>query len=210
MENKNENATNIFYVFIGIVILVIIVGAVWIFMPKTNNDIQQTSGSADDKQREENKNGNNIKKVLQAKTININEKQENKDWEITIKKSGFTQDVKPSNPGSYYTHYQVDNTDNTYFYLILEAKNISNLGLRADKVAKVKMIYDNKYEYNTFSTIEYKNGESFTYTNITDIDPLTSGKLYYLVEVPKAIGEDSKPVKCEITVNENQYIYNVR
>ncbi len=206
---KFRNATNLYYIFLGIVVLIVVIGGIWLAISKNSNEVKQVSSNVKI-QKQQTTNTDNEDNVEKEKIIAINERKDEKDWEITIKKSGFAQDVKPSNPGSYYTHYQVGNTDNTYFYLILEVKNISNLALRADKVAKIKMIYDDKYEYNTFSTIEYRNGESFTYTNITNIDPLTTGKIYYLVEVPKSISDDSKSIKCEITIGENQYTYNMR
>lgn len=43
MEKKNDNATNAFYVFLGIVVLIIIAGAIWIFMPKENNETKEVS-----------------------------------------------------------------------------------------------------------------------------------------------------------------------
>ncbi len=166
----------------------------------TNN---QSIGQNDDKDKEE--------VIEQTKEVSVKEKIEEKDWEVTIKEAGFKQDIVPSKPDSFYTHYQVKDTDNTYFYLIIEAKNISSLGLRADTVAKVKMKYDNKYEYDTFSTIEENGGGTFTYTNITNIDPLTNRKLYYLVEVPKTIEkEKSKPITAEIIINENTYNLKIR
>lgn len=146
----------------------------------------------------------------QLKEISLKEKITEKDWEVTIQETGFKQDIIPSNPNSYYTHYQVKDTNNTYFYVVIEAKNISALGLRADSVAKVKMKYDDKYEYTTFSTIEETGGGTFTYTNITNIDPLTTRKLYYLVEVPKTIAEDGKTMNTEITVNDNTYKLIIR
>lgn len=150
-------------------------------------------------------------KKANAKSIIIGETVTEKDWEITVKETNFKQDVIPSNPDSFYTHYQVKDTDNIYMYVVLTAKNISTLALDADKVAKVKFKYDNKYEYNAFSAVEKKGGGTFTYTNITRIDPLTAETLYYLVEVPKTIADETDtPVEAEITINNNIYNLKIR
>lgn len=145
------------------------------------------------------------------KIVSMGETISEKDWEVTIKETGFKQDIVPKNPQSFYSHYQVEDTNNTYFYLIVEAKNISAISLRADKVGSVKMKYNNKYEYSTFATFEESGGKDFTYTNITSIKPLTTGTLYYLVQVPKTIADETDtPVCAEIKVNDNIYKLNIR
>jgi len=153
----------------------------------------------------------NEEQTKQSKEVILNSTIQEKDWEVIIRETGFKQDIIPSNPNSFYTHYQVKDTNNTYFYIILDAKNISTLGLRADNIAKIKMKYDNKYEYDTFSTIEESGGGTFTYTNITNIDPLTTRKIYYLVEVPKTIAEEKETaIEAEITINNNTYLLKIR
>ncbi len=155
--------------------------------------------------------GNHKIEKQKPKVVTLNDKIEEKDWEVTIKETGFKQDIVPSNPDSYYTHYQVKDTNNTYFYLVVEAKNISSLELRADKIAKVKVKYNDKYEYTTFSTIEESGGGTFTYTNITDIAPLTSRKVYYLVELPQTIAQETNTqIKAEININNNLYELIIR
>lgn len=155
--------------------------------------------------------GNHKIEKQKPKAVSLNDKIEEKDWEVTIKETGFKQDIVPSNPDSYYTHYQVKDTNNTYFYLVVEAKNISSLELRADKIAKVKVKYNDKYEYTTFSTIEESGGGTFTYTNITDIAPLTSRKVYYLVELPQTIAQETNTqIKAEININNNLYELIIR
>lgn len=155
--------------------------------------------------------GNHKIEKQKPKVVTLNDKIKEKDWEVTIKETGFKQDIVPSNPDSYYTHYQVKDTNNTYFYLVVEAKNISSLELRADKIAKVKVKYNDKYEYTTFSTIEESGGGTFTYTNITDIAPLTSRKVYYLVELPQTIAQETNTqIKAEININNNLYELIIR
>lgn len=176
---------------------------------------QNNSRESSETEKDDNNTSNTVEKneenKQQEKQIGLNKKIKEKDWEITVKETGFKQDIKPSNPNSYYTHYQVKDTSNTYFYVVINAKNISSLGLRADSVANLKMKFDNKYEYDMFSTIEERGGGTFTYTNITDIEPLTTGKVYYLAEVPKEISKKKdKSVNVEITIDGNIYNLKIR
>ena len=51
----------------------------------------------------------------------------------------------------------------------------------------------------------------FTYSNITNIKPLTSQKIYYLMEMPKNISDETNtPVEIHIKVNDTTYIYKYR
>ena len=200
------------FILIVVVIYTIIVAGITYFVvinKNKNNTINTVNNYStnqttleekkDNKEETENSEQENEK----IKQIALNKKIKEKDWEIVVKETGFKQDITPSNPDSYYSHYQVKDTSNTYFYIVIDAKNISSLALRADTVAKVKMKYDDKYEYDTFSTIEESGGGD---TNITDIDPLTTRKVYYLVEVPKEISNNKeKSINAEITINNNMY-----
>lgn len=217
MEEKKKIYQKWWSILLAILVYtaVIIAGTYFI----TSNIVQETF--AEDKNDNTNTNNvaigqvqaneNNKAQEKMPKEVVLDNAIQEKDWEITIKEVGFKQDIIPSNPNSFYTHYQVKDTNNTYFYIILDAKNISTLGLRADSIAKIKMKYDNKYEYDTFSTIEESGGGTFSYTNITNIDPLTTRKIYYLVEVPKTIAEENETaVEAEITINNNTYLLKIR
>lgn len=216
MKDKKKIYQNWWFILLGIVIYTVLIIAGTYFI--TSNIVQETFAEA--KNSNTNTNDTMIGKVQkdesegqtdQLKEATLNSTIQEKDWEVTIRETGFKQDIIPSNPNSYYTHYQVKDTNNTYFYIIADVKNISSIGLRADNVAKVKMKYDNKYEYSAFSTIEESGGGTFTYTNITNIDPLTTRKIYYLVEVPKTIGEENETaVEAEITINDNTYLLKIR
>lgn len=212
MEKKNILRKWWFVLLLIVVYTAIIAGITYLIASKTMNKHTVEVGSSYTQNQTVDKNDNESKKTEDEvmKEISVNEKVTEKDWEVTVKETGFKQDIVPSNPNSYYTHYQVKDTSNTYFYIIMEAKNVSSLGLRADSIAKVKMKYDNKYEYTTFSTIEESGGGTFTYTNITSIEPLTTRKLYYLVEVPKTIAEEDKEINVEITVNNSTYKLKIR
>lgn len=211
MEEKKKIYKNWWFILLGVVIYTALIISGTYFI--TSNIAQETFAETknSDTQIGKVQTNENSKKEEQFKEVTLNNTIQEKDWEVTIRETGFKQDIIPSNPNSYYTHYQVKDTNNTYFYIIADVKNISSIGLRADNVAKVKMKYDNKYEYTTYSTIEESGGGTFTYTNITNIDPLTTRKVYYLVEVPKTISEENETaVEAEITINDNTYLLKIR
>lgn len=205
MEEKKKFYKKSWFILLVVIIYTIMIIGITYFISITtiNKDTLEVGNDNPETQAEN-------KETEQIKEISLKENVKEKDWEITVKETGFKQDINPSNPNSFYTHYQVKDTNNTYFYLIMEAKNVSSLGLKADSIAKVKMKYHNTYEYNTFSAIEESGGGTFSYTNITTIDPLTSRNVYYLVEVPKTISEDDKSVVAEIILNNNTYQLKIR
>ena len=143
--------------------------------------------------------------------VNVGEVIKTKDWEITIDSAQFSQKVEaPQSSGYFRNYYQVDDSDNTYLYVVLNCKNISTLDIIADEIASVNVKYKEDYQYSSFSTI--LDGQSgFTYTNITSIKPLTSDKIYYLSEMPKSVeGDISSPIEIYIKVNGETFIYKYR
>ena len=131
---------------------------------------------------------------------------------LTITGANFRDRVDPPNNGSKYItrYYEVDDPKMTFAHLILSFYNSTGKGKDADEVAAVKVIYDNNYEYRCSSTIEEDNGTDFTYTNITDIDPLTTGVIHYLCTVPDEVGSSGKPVVFVVNFNATNYSYQIR
>jgi hypothetical protein len=82
--------------------------------------------------------------------------------------------------------------------------------MSADDIFNVKVLYDGKYEYNSFSTIEESGGSDFTYTSTTRIAPLTNGMLHYLISVPKEVQESGLPVLFTININGSDYYYQLQ
>lgn len=133
-----------------------------------------------------------------------------KDVEINIESAQFSQDVEPPIKDMYYTHYQVDDSDNTYLYIILNCKNISTINLSASSVANVTTTYNKNYNYSSFSTIP-DDTLGFTYTSLINIKPLTSQKIYYLMEMPKSIADETDtPIDINIKVDNKTFVYKYR
>lgn len=131
---------------------------------------------------------------------------------LTVTGANFRDRIDPPNQGNKYftSYYEVDDPKMTYAHLILSFYNSTGKGISAEKIASVKVIYDNNYEYHCSSTIEEDNGTDFTYTSITNIDPLTTGVIHYLCSVPDEVGSSGKPVVFVVNFNGTNYSYQVR
>ena len=78
----------------------------------------------------------------------------------------------------------------------------------ADGVGSVKIKYADKYEYTSFSIIE--DGGDFTYSNITNIDPLTVGKPHYLFDIPDEVANNEDSIVAYITIKGSTYELKIR
>ncbi|MCE5171897.1 hypothetical protein LQV63_21690 [Paenibacillus profundus] len=110
------------------------------------------------------------------KVIEVNKAKEITDFaELTIKGAKFATKIEPPKSNSFYSYYEVKDASNTYFDVVIKVKSLLTVGKSADDFVSVKVMYDDKYEYNAFSVIEKDGGGDFTYTNITRIEPLKAG-----------------------------------
>ncbi|MCM3290084.1 hypothetical protein M3661_08075 [Paenibacillus sp. MER 180] len=130
--------------------------------------------------------------------------------ELTITGAKFANKIVPSKPDSFYTYYEVKDTANTYFDVVIKVKSLLTTGKGSNEFVSVKVVYDDKYEYDPFTTIEKNGGSDFTYTNITEIEPLKTGTLHYIAEVPAGVAKDKKPIKVIISCNGEDYTYTYR
>ncbi|WP_174469017.1 hypothetical protein [Paenibacillus graminis] len=55
-----------------------------------------------------------------------------------------------------------------------------------------------------------KGGEDFTYSSISNIEPLKNGTLVYLAEVPDEVKSGSKPLYAEVNIEGEIYRYTIR
>lgn len=148
---------------------------------------------------------------LQVSTINLGEVVVIEDFaEIEVIKNVFGKRIDPPNPGTFYSYYENKETDEIYLDTVIKVKSLLTSGRSSDQFVDVKIVYDNKYEYRTFSTIEDKGGSDFTFTNITSIEPLKTGTLHFLASVPAEIENDGKPLKAVITINGKEYEQIIR
>lgn len=142
--------------------------------------------------------------------ISLGETITSKDWELNIESVQFSQRVDPPKKDIYYNYYQVENSDNTYLYIILSCKNISTLSLGASDIASVSVKYKDAYTYTSFSAVP-DSSRGFSYTSLTNIKPLTTQKVYYLAEVPKVVEDDAdSPIEINIELKDKTVTYKYR
>lgn len=131
--------------------------------------------------------------------------------EFMIKSIKLAQEVSPPNtiPDVFYIGYSVDNPNEIYLDVVMDFKNTTNVGVGADEVTNVKVIYDDKYVYDSFMTLEELGGSNFTETKIS-IEPLQSMTLHYLATLPIEVKNDNKPIKIRFSVYESNYELKIR
>lgn len=133
--------------------------------------------------------------------LNLNETvtKDNK-YELTVLGINFAKTILPPNTNSFYTYYEAKTDGHQYLEVKYNYKNLGESNVRADNIASMTIKYDNKYEYTGFCVIEDTDND-FTYANITNVAPLTTGKLHYLFDIPDEVangeGSITAKVKCD-------------
>ena len=145
------------------------------------------------------------------KSISLNEACTVEGYgEFSISAYSIAQKIEPPNPGSFYNYYEVKDPAETYLDIILNFKNTSTIGINADEITNMKIIYGNGYEYDTFSTLEESGGTDFTYTNITKIEPLKSANIHYIATLPIEAKESNETIKARFTIYGSNYEVTLR
>lgn len=129
--------------------------------------------------------------------------------DITPLEANFAYKITPPNPDGYYSYYEVKEQGKIYAHISFKIKNTKHTSLAADEALSVTLLYDNIYIYRAFSTIEEDGGSDFGYTNLNRIDPLTSGVLHYIIEVPEEVYTSGKPVVIIVNANGEKYYYQL-
>ena len=135
------------------------------------------------------------------------------NYTISFLSSNFTKKVVPTNPDSYYSYYEAkDKDNNTYFVLKTNIKNLGTEKLEGEKLPDAKLIYDEKYKYDAFLVTEEDDGSDLEgYDWYMDIDPLKTKKIWYLVEIPNEVeNETNKSLVMEYQFNDKTYHVSIR
>lgn len=130
--------------------------------------------------------------------------------ELSIDGIKFAKKIIPPNPSGYYSYYEAKDEGTTYIDLIITVKSLLTTGKRAEDFASVKIIYNDKYEYKSFSIIEERGGSDFTYTSITPIEPLKKGTLHFLATIPDEVVDGTEPIIAIITIDDKEIHYKIR
>ncbi len=142
--------------------------------------------------------------VNNAKEIKINDVLEDEDIAKAVFKSvKFTTDLLPSNTSGYYNHYPVDNASNTYLAVRFDITNNQTSARDCEEFVNVTATFMEKYTYTGFVVVEDTDGKGFS--SYEDIDPLSTRKFYFLIEVPKTVAESNYELTISFAGEEYSY-----
>ncbi|MBR2744738.1 MAG: hypothetical protein IKE01_05545 [Clostridia bacterium] len=169
----------------------------------TESSINTVSGEMGDKDITISKNKEQTKNDVVKLNLNETVTKESK-YELTVLGINFGKTILPPNTGSFYTYYEAKTDGHQYLEMKYDYKNLQESNVRADSITSITIKYDNKYEYTGFCVIEDKDG-SFTYANITNIAPLTTGKLHYLFDIPDEVANGEGSIVAKINCGSDTY-----
>lgn len=147
--------------------------------------------------------GQSIKKTIELHPGDVIENENYASMEFLDYE--FTEDLLPPNTSGYYRHYQVDDTNSIYLVLKFNVTNYQATSKDIDTFIGVGTTFADKYKYTGFVVQEDEDGRGFS--SYDNIDPLTSAKLYYLIEVPKTVMDKSFAVN--IVFDKQEYTFSV-
>ena len=110
--------------------------------------------------------------------------------EYTVIRGYATNDVVPPRITTVYTHYEAP-AGSEYLVLVVDVTNLGASAVRADEMLSASLTVDGS-PYSGFSIVEDDDGEGLTYSNITDVAPLQTHRLYFLFEIPEGSSETGK------------------
>lgn len=146
--------------------------------------------------------------------INMMDKVVVQDYiEFTIQSNNFGKIINPSNSGPTTTSNYMfnDNNGEVYLDIVVTIRNTSSTELsEADDFMSIKIIYDEREEFNSFTRFEKVGESKFTNLNNSSIKPLQTRVVHFLTSVPASLEKDGKPLKAVITANGENYKYVIR
>ena len=152
--------------------------------------------------------GEAVKNIIEfGKTLTI------KDiCDVTAQSFEYTNKVQPKSPNEYYIpYYEVeDKTSNTYLHLIVNYKNLASQGIRIGELfslsesIEMSLLYKDNFEYTSFCKADGESGYGYT------IDPLKTGVLHFVSEIPLEVKNSKDPLKAIFKINGEKYYLNIR
>lgn len=212
MEGKNNVKKNI--IIVESIIIIVLLLYISIILLGTNRDKNHsnttvtTGNKSTDSSIKINK--SNEEQKNDTIKLNLNEIviKENK-YELTVLGTNFAKTILPPNTSSYYSYYEAKTDGHQYLEVKYNYKNLGESNVRADNVVSMTIKYDDKYEYTGFCIIE-DDECNFTYANITNISPLTTGKLHYLFDIPDEVANSDNSIVAIMKCGSDIYEVKLR
>ena len=129
--------------------------------------------------------------------------------EFTLNKVVFSHKVEPDVKPSYYSYYD-SKSGQVYIYINAKVKNLGQSSIGCDEIYSVTADYNNGYTYTGFNIADDDDGD-FTYANISNVDPLATKGVHYLIDCPVEVETSDKPVSLTFRFKDgSQYLYKLR
>ena len=128
--------------------------------------------------------------------------------EITINSVELTYDVLPEDTSGFYTHYEAE-AGKVYICVDADVTNKAKQNLDCDDIGTVKANYNDGYTYSGFVIVDDAT-TGFTYASITNIDPLETKGIKWLIECPQEVEESTNALFLEIQIDGKEFIYTIR
>lgn len=129
-------------------------------------------------------------------------------FEVTIKKIEFSYDVLPDDTSGYYNHYPAD-SGYVYVHIDTDIKNIQKQALPCDEIGSALVDYNDGFKY-TAQIVPEDSSLGFTYAILTDIAPLETLGVRFLVNCPEEVETSENPVTVFMTLGNETYEYVLR
>ncbi len=180
-------------VILMLICLVIIITKIAVNKKRTNStSVISETGFAEDEKK--------------AKSFSKNSNVVADKCNFTLKGYSIDSKIEPVNASNNYYHYFEASSGNVYIDVKFSIKNTSNTAVIQSNILKrVKIIYDNKYEYNcSFVTID-NNGDFKSYTNLYNINALETMEYHMLAQLPREAQNSGKALKVLVYSGDNIY-----
>lgn len=151
---------------------------------------------------------------LSNKTIEIKDGQLvtiDGKYEFTISSNSFSSEVLPPNPTGFYT-YLKEQDGKVYLTIKASVKNLESTAVKQDSVlGTVKVLYNDEKEYTCQKVVEGENGGTLNlYTSTRDIEPSATMTYYIVASVPTEVQTSTSPIDVKFTIDNVDYVYNIR
>ena len=179
-------------------------------LKKENEELKLELSKKDTSNSIDSSNTNNTKESIftNSKEITIGETIITDTKEVTINSISFEKTILPKNTNGYYTYYESEE-GKVYIYINSDIKNLEKEAVKADELLYVQVDYNNGFKYAGFSIVD-DSKSGFTYSNITQIDPLDTLGVHFLVDCPIEVQESDNPVIVNLDIDDTIYTYKLK
>lgn len=142
--------------------------------------------------------------VRDAATIAKGDIIEEEDFaKLEFKGAMYTDDLLPSNTSGFYTHYEVEDSNNTYLAVEMNLTSYQSSARDLESFVGVKATYMDKYSYTGFIVVEESDKTGFD--SYAELAPLTESRAFVLIEVPETVTENDALI--EVSFAGKEYLY---